>query len=427
MRMFFYKLEHKNEYIVSLTSESGSEIIIPETYEGLPVTEAVMRLTDTEVIKIPRYLKSLRFDNIRTDSSMIAEISPDNPYLVTDGNAVYSKNMSVLFVVLARDKESFEVPDGVRRIEDEAFFHLKNLREVILPESLAEIGSGAFEFCESLEKINLENVRVIDEYAFCHCERLDNIKLKCKNIPYSAFSYCESLSLLVLEKTKTIGEKAFYNTAIIDPVLPKGLRVISGSAFDRTAWTLSLPESIERIEGKIEAGVIEIIKPKKPGPLFCSGEGIKTQKSTRLVIRSAKGETLCEVKCCASIQCCLHKDKPLGFDFEKYDRSFPFGIYDPIIYDAAFFRVEFPYELSEETRAGYEEYLNKFVVSFVSEFIDSNNAAKMFSGFPYWGGVSDEDFMRLIELSTKQGNIEFTAFLLQKKNELGRKDDDDGL
>ena len=119
-----------------------------------------------------------------------------------------------------------------------AFALCKNLESVTLGEELKVIAEGAFQYCDNLAYVNLENVftvgdyafaedalhsvdlsnaTVIGEYAFCYNEELTSAVL-CESgaeIGEGAFSYCESLSEIKGEdKTEYIGDYAFAYTAI---------------------------------------------------------------------------------------------------------------------------------------------------------------------------------------------------------------------
>lgn len=66
------------------------------------------------------------------------------------------------------DIENESIPDG-------AFEGMENLRSVVLPPSVSEIGAGSFKDCENLETITLPGVTSIGEGAFEGCESLTSI------------------------------------------------------------------------------------------------------------------------------------------------------------------------------------------------------------------------------------------------------------
>lgn len=86
------------------------------------------------------------------------------------------------------------ISDGVKRIEEYAFYYCAALESVSVPDSVAYIGEAAFAQCHSLKSVEIgKGVISIDDNAFLHCRSLLDIKLPA-NIQY-------------------IGQGAFENTA----------------------------------------------------------------------------------------------------------------------------------------------------------------------------------------------------------------------
>lgn len=87
--------------------------------------------------------------------------------------------------------ESIVIPEGVSKIESDAFFGCHALTFVSLPESLWEIENHAFRFCDALEYIIIpESVNEIGFDAFNYCDRLKDIYVlgKYTDIGMDAFS-----------------------------------------------------------------------------------------------------------------------------------------------------------------------------------------------------------------------------------------------
>lgn len=153
---------------------------------------------------------------------------------------------------------SVKVEEGVTRIGDTAFALIYGLAEVILPESLEEIGgdvftkaaikeitipenvtsigSGAFYSCYFLGAVELpDKITVIEEYTFFQCYELVSIKLPAalKEIKSEAFSECGELRTVEIpDKTEKIGSFAFCLCAKLTTVtLPMSLQTIENSAF----------------------------------------------------------------------------------------------------------------------------------------------------------------------------------------------------
>lgn len=108
--------------------------------------------------------------------------------------------------LLPTDKASVEIPAGVSWIGSNAFSGRSALTEVILPDSLEEIGSGAFRGC-GLNEIQIPAaVTTIGANAFAGCASLDTVDLPggITSIGENAFSGCaEDLRLFCEDASDT--------------------------------------------------------------------------------------------------------------------------------------------------------------------------------------------------------------------------------
>lgn len=97
----------------------------------------------------------------------------------------------------------FHVRSGVAEIADNCFD--ATFRQVVLPKSVKRIGISAFESCETLEEINLENIETIDSWAFMGCVRLRNVELPLlKELGTGVFQDCDSLEYIEIPLVKKI-------------------------------------------------------------------------------------------------------------------------------------------------------------------------------------------------------------------------------
>lgn len=194
--------------------------------------------------------------------------------------------------------QKITVPEGIVRIEDEAFFG-SGITELTLPSSLVYLGShdtiedggftSVFNSCANLSKVDMSDTKVteitnncfsstdisefafpsgitsIGEYAFQHCafSSLDlpdsitnlgaacfdsNTKLKTvdlpdnsklKSLPSRAFWGCSSLeSAVIHEGVTTINMQSFYNCTSLDTIyLPSTLKTVGSNAITNCPLT----------------------------------------------------------------------------------------------------------------------------------------------------------------------------------------------
>lgn len=169
-----------------------------------------------------------------------------------------------------------------------AFFGLKNLSSINLPENLESIGDRSFSYCEGLKEINLpEGLKSIGEEAFSECIRLESLSLpnSLETIKANPFTntyvrlyiddnhpYFELIDGALIEKstrtlvsypyekqnaiykvpegTFAIGPLAFYGSESLKSVaLPEGVKAIGERAFHdcKNLVSIELPDSLEVI------------------------------------------------------------------------------------------------------------------------------------------------------------------------------------
>ncbi len=114
-------------------------------------------------------------------------------------------------------------------------FYLTDLKSVILPDTLKEIGEYAFGGCNGLEEIVIpDSVETIGKRAFRNCSSLTSIDLP-EALTYvgeSAFELCELITELVIPQNLTeIGDCAFAGLGIESIHIPSNVKKIGMMAF----------------------------------------------------------------------------------------------------------------------------------------------------------------------------------------------------
>lgn len=135
--------------------------------------------------------------------------------------------------------ETITIPSTVTKVDyedlkiigTEAFSGCTNLRSITLPSTFTEIAEGAFQKCEQLEDVVLnEGLKYIGKEAFCDCSNLRSITLPSTvtEVAKKAFEECEQLE---------------------DVVLNEGLDVIGGSAFHGciNLKSITLPSTVTKV------------------------------------------------------------------------------------------------------------------------------------------------------------------------------------
>ena len=156
------------------------------------------------------------------------------------------------FAFAYREMQQIVIPDNVRVIGSGAFMECENLTGISIPASVTEIGDQAFYRCSSLENIELPpSMTRIGDSAFESCKVLKSIAvpLGVKEIGYSTFYGCHSLTNITLPSSVTyIGDEAFMESLITAIKLPENLTHIGDWSFSDCALTnIELPPSMKSI------------------------------------------------------------------------------------------------------------------------------------------------------------------------------------
>lgn len=102
---------------------------------------------------------------------------------------VNENEVSIIAVVIENiNNNQLIVPDKidglpVTVIESDAFKDCKELKNIIIPDSIEVIGDSAFNGCRNLQTVSIgSNVSEIGENVFDGCEKLTSIRVKCGSI-----------------------------------------------------------------------------------------------------------------------------------------------------------------------------------------------------------------------------------------------------
>lgn len=167
------------KYISSLDSNISGNLVIPDTVELFAPYGS-----------IPANVESITISN-----NVTYFLGADFDYNMDTSTSFYPQ--VVFYKTYERDSKIKEVtiPDGVG-ILYHTFFGCTNLEKVTLPNTITEIGMGAFSDCVNMKEITIpEGVEIIGDGSFYRCTALTEIILpdSVTTISDSAFSFCENL------------------------------------------------------------------------------------------------------------------------------------------------------------------------------------------------------------------------------------------
>ena len=185
-------------------------------------------------INIGPHLEALGAGAFRSCSELIdINANQANQHFHSDGGVLFSKDQKVLLAYPPGRTGSYDVPQRVSIIGENAFelsmlesvtlpeglieigdmaFMLSNLNAVEFPATLVTLGESAFASSTQLEELNLNNLRGMGAKSFRMCSRLSEVKFgkNLRSIGEHAFSNCSSLEVLEINGDQLeIGTSAF--------------------------------------------------------------------------------------------------------------------------------------------------------------------------------------------------------------------------
>ncbi len=157
------------EITITDCKETATEVVVPSTIEGYPVTsigeKAFYECRNLISIAIPDSVTSIGTWAFFGCQSLTNINIPDGVTSIAE--RVFSGCKSLT---------SVDVPDSVISIDGSSFFGCENLTSIDIPDSVISIGAGAFIGCGNLTSISIpHSVTNIGKKAFYWCRRLATV------------------------------------------------------------------------------------------------------------------------------------------------------------------------------------------------------------------------------------------------------------
>jgi len=139
--------------------------------------------------------------------------------------------------------KSLTIPNSVKDIGEGAFCDLKNLITVTIPNSVT-IGESAFARCPNLTSVTIpSSVTSIGKYAFWDCTNLTSVSIpnSVTSIDKYAFAGCTNLTSVTIPNSVTsIGDRAFSGCSNLTSItIPRSVTSIDDFAFPNSATSLT--------------------------------------------------------------------------------------------------------------------------------------------------------------------------------------------
>ena len=157
--------------------------------------------------------------------------------------------------------EEIVLPNTITEIGEMAFCSQEKLKRINIPSTVSSIGNYAFCYCYGLESITIPNsVTSIGEHVFGECSSLESITIpnNVTSIGDYAFSSCSGLESITIPNSVTsIGNDAFFRCSSLASItIPNSVTSIGDYAFEdcSSLASITIPNSVTSIGNSVLSG-----------------------------------------------------------------------------------------------------------------------------------------------------------------------------
>lgn len=232
------RFSSSGKIILSFPEGTSGRLVIPEGVEHISA-DAFKHCGQFTEIVIPSTLKTLHYSNYRKQNSIRHfEVHPDNIFMHTDstGSMLYNQDFTTLFKASC-DYSDPRLPFGLIRIGNYAFQYCTKLTNIVLSDTITDVGASAFAHCTRLSDITISpSQKKLTGWLFMDCSSLEHITIpnNIRRIGTGTFAQCTNLKEIHLpEYLQVINSQAFLDCQSLTEIfIPRFVKSIGAGAFD---------------------------------------------------------------------------------------------------------------------------------------------------------------------------------------------------
>ncbi|MDE6426340.1 MAG: leucine-rich repeat domain-containing protein [Ruminococcus sp.] len=241
---FVYSVIDDNSICIEGCNSTETDLIIPDTIDGMTVTELSGKAFGStpdqpyETISIPASVTYISEDNPFMYCLSLREITIDsgNENYIVDNGVLYTADKNLLICYPPKMKgKSFTIPEGVVEIGVSGISGTE-LEEIKFPSTLESISDFGIDENAALKSADISSTKIqyIGVAGFGECTALSEVILPDTliEIDTGAFLGCSALEEITLPASlTTVGQYAFTGTAMTSVTVPDSVTSIGYGAF----------------------------------------------------------------------------------------------------------------------------------------------------------------------------------------------------
>lgn len=234
----------------------GNDVFCKNTITSIKLPENVKEINNLPLLEY----EGKDYEEKKID----IEISPNNKHYTMEDKTLYKvlEDGTLELLLCSSKKDKIIVKDGTKIIKKSSFKNKKNIKTILLPESLELIEEFAFSGCNKLKTVTINNDK------FGELENVIYLPSKIKEIKEFTFNLCGFTTIKFSDNIENIEKNTFLCCdRLIKMILPKNLKTFNNM-----------------FEDYYISNNLELIEVPKENELFCSVDGIVFDKNKETII-----------------------------------------------------------------------------------------------------------------------------------------------